>query len=267
GSDGKNWMGEMYKGMSDYWRHNQFAPQAGIRFTWRRRSGETPAFGFADPNFLGNGHNSIAGTDFDPDTSDASQNLIDLIIALRRNLPADEPINIVAHSQGTMITLAALARTAFKEKSPMIKVNNVLLLNSPISIANGWEDIQKVIANKNTESMRFYWNPRDEVVVLENGRGVGRVNVGIRSFREVKGKLEQIKLDVSQQIDANWYHNGTLGRLDGYNLYARPLALTVNRTAAEQRNIADAIRSVIADANPDRGNFPLSHRGVFGRRQ
>jgi hypothetical protein len=66
----------------------------------------------------------------------AAQRLADLILAIRRNpATAKDTINIVAHSQGTIITMLA---NMLVKKADMVPADCVILNHSPYSLENRW---------------------------------------------------------------------------------------------------------------------------------
>jgi RHS repeat-associated protein len=79
---------------------------------------------------------------------------------LRGILPKGEPINILAHSQGTMVTLAALQQG--------MKIDNAVFLNSCCSIEGAKNEFDKAFPNV-TGKITHYWSKRDKAVVLVNG--------------------------------------------------------------------------------------------------
>jgi len=82
---------------------------------------------------------------------------------LRNIIPqgCKEDVNVLAHSQGTMVTASALAERG-------LKLQNVVLLNSPINVkTQGAKDMAKAAAD--AARIYYYWSPKDTAVRLING--------------------------------------------------------------------------------------------------
>ena len=70
-----------------------------------------------------------------------------------------EPISVIAHSQGTIITLGALANGA--------KLNNFVALGSPLDAEHGVIDVSN--AGPNVDQIYNYWSSHDGWASLKGG--------------------------------------------------------------------------------------------------
>ena len=183
---------------------------------------------------------SIKDTLLGPVTGVAARDLARFVQVLRWELPADEPINIVSHSQGTLVTLASLSvKSPLKAKNGNVqKVDNVILMNSPIDIRTGALQIQGVA--QFAGSIRNYWDPTDRLVRLVNGSNLDDPefkNNAIRNFEQIgglggkldpatqakfgaTGKSAQVAIEFATGTD-KWNHSRSLNAQDAYSEYAK----------------------------------------------
>ncbi|GEM_PF-7072779 len=155
--DGTGWVPEVYNGMVQAWNGAGNGKQIGIKFVWSA-PGWLPLFGPTKPGLF-DAKNSVADTLNIPSGNEAIMRLI----ALLRGLNATNcPLNIVAHSQGTMITMGAVAMAG-------VNVKNVVLLNSPHHITQNLGDIGAARAFI-TGNFRHYYSQLDEAVIWVNRR-------------------------------------------------------------------------------------------------
>lgn len=180
--DQGNWFQIMHGQMLTNWKGAD--QQFGFQFDWR---GLMPPGG--NPRAV-TGRSSIAGTWKQPSDKKAVDNLMNFVKELQ-DLPSvkqrKEPIFIVAHSQGTMITLTAL------EKG--MEVDGLVLLNSPLNInQDGRGDLQKALQNVATKAT-FFWSPEDHVARLINGTMIKKFNQPIKlTDGAVGGKFFQVEI-------------------------------------------------------------------------
>jgi RHS repeat-associated protein len=158
---GTDWMEHLYYGMYTYWKENGKPIQYGISFRWEG-SGKFLLNPENTPS-VKNAHPTISSTLDDKDCKFAAEKLQLLVAELRDAMNAagikNEPINIVAHSQASMLTLPAMKLG--------MKVDNVLLLHSPQHKTNGRDDVKAAAANCKT--LAYYYDQNDSVVRAVNG--------------------------------------------------------------------------------------------------
>ena len=94
------------------------------------------------------------------------KNILNSLNKVKKKLSSKEPINVIAHSQGTIITIAALQQGA--------KIDNFIMMGSPLDIwendNNGTNDLteaQSSIAGKTFN----YWSAGDEWAYFKGGIG------------------------------------------------------------------------------------------------
>jgi pimeloyl-ACP methyl ester carboxylesterase len=145
--------------MYNKWVDTGSGKQLGIKVVWRAARFISNKL-FKQPGLL-DAKNSVAATVADMDGRAA----VDGMVALLTELNLTQcPINIVGHSQGTMVTMAALAEINFQ-------VNNVVMMNSPHHLDENLMDItnakQRIVGN-----FSHFWSKHDEAVIWVNQRPI-----------------------------------------------------------------------------------------------
>jgi RHS repeat-associated protein len=173
--DSFSWALSLHDGINAAWADNPTSKPAQDRFVLNWKGPVKPIDIFKDllPTIadrqrpkqsptLTDAKNSLEQTLNDTETKRAVEDLISAVKQIRDNFPKDckEPINIVAHSQGTLVTLAALDQG--------MKVDNVILLNSPLHIDTEKAKLSRAV--KNADKVVHFWSKDDTVVPLINRR-------------------------------------------------------------------------------------------------
>jgi hypothetical protein len=189
------------------WTTDHDTPQIGIRFVWTV-SGPKKTLR-VQPGFF-TVETIIRKTIKNPYDRAAVRDLAALVSSLRRKLPPcnkDEPINLVAHSLGTMIVLAAL-----KEG---MTATNVILLNSPLDRKKGADtDFARARSNVSGKFVMFY-STADTIVTQVNSTPKKEPNGPVKTPSGV-GKVDQINLGGD--------HSASLTSQLGYDRYGPLLA-------------------------------------------
>jgi RHS repeat-associated protein len=164
------WSDPLYNSMNNQWKKEKQTPQIGFHFKWTDEDGGTPRLIDAQASLKiirelaknkllrGDRNNIIAIND-----------LTDFIQKLRQILPEKEPIYIVSHSQGTIITVGAI------QDLKGAVVNGALLLNSPLRVKEAKSEIDKALLNS-LEIINVF-SEKDKVVRLVNQAGVTDVKL------------------------------------------------------------------------------------------
>jgi RHS repeat-associated protein len=159
-SDGTPWSFQMFKGLHSYWKSNDLVESNDdtrmrvYRFVWTKDGQKPPA-----KDAVG----KVA--DMKPYQHQAADSLKGAINDFRKLLDdykCDEPIDIIAHSMGTLIALDALQKGA--------AVDNVIFLGSPLNAKTAKSDIDLALKNKRFRgSLTNYWSGTDLVVPAFRG--------------------------------------------------------------------------------------------------
>ena len=158
------WMKELYWGMVKYWKEHKNDVQIGVPFNWEgagklflNKDGTPDAF---------DAQSTIANTlkrKGDAKAVDDLMNRVkDIRALLDNNGAAKEPIFIVAHSQGTMITLAALSKG--------MKIDGAVFLHSTLDKDAGKKEnlsLQQAFGNV-AHHIMYVYDRIDQAVTLIN---------------------------------------------------------------------------------------------------
>jgi RHS repeat-associated protein len=151
--NGDAWAPDMQKGLTGPLK------QPVLLFTWTTPDHERP--GLLDFS------TSVAGMPrYEAAEAERLKNFIVAATELFKRYNIHENINIVAHSQGTLIALKALQLGAH--------VNNAVFLASPLSWQNGAKDIEAV--RDQFDHLTLYWNRHDQAVATANWNPVGALS-------------------------------------------------------------------------------------------
>ncbi|MGB3562699.1 MAG: RHS repeat-associated core domain-containing protein, partial [Thermoanaerobaculia bacterium] len=166
-----SWFGRADVGLRVYEKDTGTGHQEVIHFTW------------GDPDVNGKPHqggslkNATSSVDemylsghlkFDRSyMTTAVDRLVDILNRLneeKTRLGSTEPINIIAHSQGSIIALAALARGG--------EVDNIVIMGSPLNIWRPYDHSDLTNAQGSIRGQLFnYWSKGDEMAMLKSGIG------------------------------------------------------------------------------------------------
>jgi RHS repeat-associated protein len=182
-SDGKPWAWEMKKKFDD--RSERGKIQEVYMFRWTTPAGKKPP--------VADGRNSINNMPaYQVEEAKRLKGFIDEANALFKKKKVNETINVIAHSQGTVITLKALDLGA--------QVDNVIFMGSPLNYTTDrQEEVLRVLKNIRGKLYNFY-SPADVIVP--------RVNKQMRNERGWKG----VPVEKVPQIPQNVSHTGFQNR-------------------------------------------------------
>jgi RHS repeat-associated protein len=225
-NDEGNWFRKMYNQMSANWLANGQDQQLGFQFVWQGIAANKP--------FVGNATSTIAGTLANPVDSKAVNRLkafADAISSLPSLQNRSEQIDFVAHSEGTMVVLAALSKG--------MAADQLVMLNSPLSIRQNAlppGDLWSAFRNLRGDAS-FYWSPDDAAVRLINGsaRPVQGPNMRIQlNPGDIGGQFYQYQITGSHGASdaAKWvpFYAANVAQAKGNNsLSTDPIAIAAIR--------------------------------------
>lgn len=168
------WFGNATTGLNDYWKKNCSCPEEIIEFKWGDIGswyGHSSKQG-GHPNYATDNVADIYSTgwgskerQYMADAAQRMQDLLKLLNAIKSKTGSKEPISVIAHSQGTILTLAALQKGA--------QLDNLIMMGSPLDI---WpydksnNDLLKAKAGVRGKAFN-YWSKNDEWAYYKGGIG------------------------------------------------------------------------------------------------
>ena len=157
----------------------------------------------------------------------------------------DEPINIVAHSQGTIITLAALQEG--------MTVDNVIFMGSPMDqdiVRNAEENTLLKIASANATSITNLWSSSDDVAALKGGIG----HEGLHSSN-ITGNVGDIELAGVDHYGARGWWSGSWILNSANKTRVNDLFKKVLYGTVDASMLSSATKSEYARINKDAGTY------------
>ncbi|MCG3136945.1 MAG: hypothetical protein HJJLKODD_00783 [Phycisphaerae bacterium] len=218
---GAAWMNGAESSLIKYWKDKGECEQAVIKFKWgvprqdqsyssnvfwwsRENSGQggLPWYATDDVNTTRSGGWTEYERQYMTEAVNRLKWVIDVLNQLRQDLKSQEPITVIAHSQGTILTLRALQEGA--------EIDNLIMMGSPLDIwQSGWwgtsytPDNDLIKAKEHIRGKVFnYWSNGDEWAGFKGGIGAN-------------GN------DVANQKELDWINNREFGpgkEVNGYPL-------------------------------------------------
>jgi pimeloyl-ACP methyl ester carboxylesterase len=136
--------------------------------------------------------------------------------ALDQQGAIEEPINVVAHSQGTLVTVAAL--NMLKEagySAQELRVGNLMLMGSPLDkedAENPKHQSHRYVETAATMirgSMNWHWSDEDDTAMLKGG--IGKYGLGTATF-QAKNVFAWEHADVHHSHKKGWWSEKWLKR-------------------------------------------------------
>ena len=166
------WYKRAISGLHSYWFYNSLKYQEIIEFTWGDEcaNGGFKRWQGGYPNYATDSVKGISSTTPNREYMvDASKRLLHILRELNKektSVSSKEPIDVIAHSQGTILTLAALHSGG--------TIDNFIMQGSPLDVWNKGliknNDLEKAKSNIRGSTYN-YWSANDEWAYQKGGIG------------------------------------------------------------------------------------------------
>ena len=175
------WFKTAEQGLKAYWKKNNQPEQAIIHFKWgdpgtmfglSRKQGGHPHYATQSVKEMSSSGALSKERGYMLTSVTRLKNLLNLLNTVAKREGSKEPITIIAHSQGTIISLGALQQGA--------KIDNLIMMGSPLDVLPFNKKKNDLLKAKSSirGSVFNYWSSKDEWAWIKGGIGAYGSDVG-----------------------------------------------------------------------------------------
>ncbi|MFA6294713.1 MAG: RHS repeat-associated core domain-containing protein, partial [Victivallales bacterium] len=197
-----DWFQLADKGFDDYWNNNNMQKQAVIHFKWgdtgtlagtSRKQGGHPNYATDSVTGMYSSGYFSKERNYMERSVERLKYLIDTLNQIRDKEKSNEPITVIAHSQGSIITLGALQKGA--------NIDNLIIMGSPLDIFPlNPKNNDLIKAKSNIRGKTYnYWSVKDEWAWAKGGIG---------AYGNDVGKIKELSWITNREFAPNAIVNG-----------------------------------------------------------